>query len=120
MNTPLEIHPVIGLTDHEASRRLAEEGPNELPSAKPRNVFAIAVSVVREPMFMLLVACGSIYLLLGSRQDALMLLGFVFVIMGITFVQERKTERALTALRDLSSPRALVIREGQQKRNTRA
>ncbi len=116
MNTPLEIHPVIGLTDHEASRRLAEEGPNELPSAKPRNVFAIAVSVVREPMFMLLVACGSIYLLLGSRQDALMLLGFVFVIMGITFVQERKTERALTALRDLSSPRALVIREGQQKR----
>ena len=56
----------------------------------------------------------------GSRQDALMLLGFVFVIMGITFVQERKTERALTALRDLSSPRALVIREGPVRTNTRA
>ena len=107
---------MIGLTDHEASRRLTEEGYNELPSAKPRNVFAIAVSVAREPMFMLLVACGTIYLLLGSRQEALMLLGFVFVIMGITFVQERKTERALGALRDLSSPRALVIREGRQKR----
>ena len=65
---------------------------------------------------MLLVACGAIYLLLGSRQEALMLLGFVFVIMGITFVQERKTERALGALRDLSSPRALVIRGGQQNR----
>ena len=107
---------MMGLTDHEASQRLAEEGPNELPSAKPRNVFAIAVSVAREPMFMLLVACGTIYLLLGSRQEALMLLGFVFVVMGITFVQERKTERALGALRDLSSPRALVIRRGQQKR----
>lgn len=116
MNTPLEIDPVIGLTDREASRRLAEEGYNELPSAKPRNVFAIAVSLVREPIFMLLVACGSVYLLLGSSQEALMLLGFVFVIMGITFVQERKTDRALCALRDLSGPRALVIREGQQKR----
>ena len=63
-----------------------------------------------------LVAGGAIYLLLGSRQEALMLLGFGFVIMGITFVQERKTERALGALRDLSSPRALVIRGGQQKR----
>lgn len=115
MNNPLETEP-IGLTDPEASQRLAEEGPNELPSTKPRNVFAIALSVAREPMFMLLVACGAIYLLLGSRQEALMLLGFVFVIMGITFVQERKTERALGALRDLSSPRALVIRGGQQKR----
>ena len=107
---------MIGLSDHEASRRLAGEGYNELPSAKPRNVFAIALSVAREPMFMLLVACGVIYLLLGSRQEALMLLGFVFVVMAITFIQERKTERALGALRDLSSPRALVIREGQQKR----
>lgn len=107
---------LIGLTDHEASQRLVKEGFNELPSAKPRNVFVIALSVAREPMFVLLVACGTIYLLLGSRQEALMLLGFVFVIMGITFVQERKTERALGALHDLSSPRALVIRGGQQKR----
>ncbi|MEP6879343.1 MAG: HAD-IC family P-type ATPase, partial [Nitrosospira sp.] len=116
MNKPPEVDPMIGLSDDEASQRLAEEGYNELPSAKPRNVFAIALSVAREPMFMLLVACGAIYLLLGSRQEALMLLGFVVVVMGITFVQERKTERALGALRDLSSPRALVIRGGQQKR----
>jgi Ca2+-transporting ATPase len=116
VNKPPEVDPMIGLSDDEASQRLAEEGYNELPSAKPRNVFAIALSVAREPMFMLLVACGAIYLLLGSTQEALMLLGFVVVVMGITFVQERKTERALGALRDLSSPRALVIRGGQQKR----
>ncbi|HEX8874285.1 MAG TPA: cation-transporting P-type ATPase, partial [Nitrosospira sp.] len=116
MNKPLKDDPMIGLTDHEAIQRLAEDGPNELPSARPRGVFAIALSVAREPMFVLLVACGTIYLLLGSRQEALMLLGFVFVVMGITFVQERKTERALGALRDLSSPRALVIRGGEQKR----
>ena len=45
-----------------------------------------------------------------------MLLGFVFVVMGITLYQERKTERALEALRDLSSPRARVIRDGEVKR----
>jgi Ca2+-transporting ATPase len=53
---------------------------------------------------------------LGDVEEGLILLSFVFVIMGITFYQERKTERALEALRDLSSPRALVIRGGQQKR----
>jgi Ca2+-transporting ATPase len=64
-------------------------------------------------MFLLLVACGSLYLLMGELSDALMLLGFVFVVMGITIVQERRTERALDALRDLSSPRA-GVRDGQR------
>ena len=67
-------------------------------------------------MFLLLIACGAIYLLLGDKGEAAMLLAFVFVIIGITFVQERKSERALEALRDLSSPRALVIRDGEQRR----
>jgi Ca2+-transporting ATPase len=67
-------------------------------------------------MFLLLLACGTLYLLLGDLQEALMLLGFVFVVLGISFYQERKTVRALEALRDLSSPRALVIRDGQRKR----
>ena len=67
-------------------------------------------------MFLILVTCGVIYLILGDVQEALMLLGFVFMVMGITFYQERKTERTLEALRDLSSPRALVIRDGEPKR----
>jgi P-type Ca2+ transporter type 2C len=107
---------VTGLTETEAAARLAAEGTNELPSTKGRNVLAIAFDVIREPMFILLVGCGAIYLLLGDLQEALMLLGFVFVVMGITLYQERKTERALEALRDLSSPRALVIREGVERR----
>jgi P-type Ca2+ transporter type 2C len=112
----LEIASLTGLTAAQAQSLLKAEGYNDLPSAKPRNVFAIAFSVCRQPMFMLLVACGAIYLLLGDKQDALMLLGFVFVVMGITFFQERKTERALDALRNLSSPRASVIRDGRQQR----
>ena len=105
-----------GLTEEEAVRRHSEEGPNELPSARKRNPFVIALEVVREPMFLLLIACGSLYLLLGDVREALLLLGFVFVVVGITFVQERKTERALDALRDLSSPRALVVRSGGKRR----
>ena len=116
MRETFDITDIQGLDDAQAAQRLAEEGPNELPSSRRRSGLAIAMEVIREPMFMLLVACGVVYLLMGEPKEALMLLGFVFVIMGITIVQERRTERALEALRDLSSPRALVIRSGQQKR----
>src|SRR5512141_704889 len=105
-----------GLSDREASQRLSNEGLNELPSAKRRGLLHIGLEVIREPMFILLLACGSLYLLLGEVKEALLLLGFVCVVAGIPFFQERKTERALEALRDLSSPRALVIRGGRQKR----
>jgi len=105
-----------GLSEAEATLRLQQHGYNELPSSKRRSIFATAWEVVREPMFLLLLACGTIYLVLGDVQEALMLLGFVFVVLGITLYQERKTERALEALRDLSSPRALVIRNGERKR----
>ncbi|CAN5802806.1 HAD-IC family P-type ATPase [soil metagenome] len=105
-----------GLSAQVAAERLSSEGYNELPSAKPRQLWAIAFSVITEPMLLLLIACGSIYLLLGDKHEALVLLGFVFVIIGITFFQEHKTERALEALRDLSSPRALVIRDGVAQR----
>ncbi|MCE5191056.1 MAG: cation-translocating P-type ATPase [Actinomycetia bacterium] len=115
-NTSEDIRAVTGLTAPEARRRLECEGPNELPSAKPRTVLQIAASVLREPMLLLLLAGGGLYILLGDIQEALILLSFVFVVMGITFWQERKTERALEALRDLSSPRALVIRDGEQVR----
>jgi P-type Ca2+ transporter type 2C len=105
-----------GLSDAEARERLAHDGPNELPVSRPRSVLRLLRDVLAEPMFLLLVACGGIYMLLGDRNEALMLLGFVFVVMGITFVQQRRTERSLEALRDLSSPRALVLRGGQARR----
>ncbi len=105
-----------GLSEAEAALRLKTDGFNELPSARPRNLFIIALDVVREPMFLLLTSCAVIYLFLGDREEALMLASAVFVVMGITFYQERKTERTLEALRDLSNPRALVIRDAVQRR----
>ncbi|HEY8025926.1 MAG TPA: cation-translocating P-type ATPase, partial [Burkholderiaceae bacterium] len=105
-----------GLTEGEASRRLASEGYNELPNKRKRILWHICLEVGREPMFLLLLVAGTIYLALGDPGDAAMLLGFVLISMGITIFQERKTERVLEALRDLSSPRALVIRDGRQMR----
>ena len=107
-----DISTAKGLSEAEAAQLLSQFGFNELPQSKPRSIFTIALSVIKEPMFLLLVAGGLIYLFLGDLQEALMLMGFVFVVMGLTLYQERKTERALEALRDLSSPRALVIRTG--------
>jgi Ca2+-transporting ATPase len=105
-----------GLTPAEAAARLRSDGYNELSTARPRALWAIAFEVVREPMFLLLLACGGIYLLLGDVREAVLLLFFVLVVMGITLYQTRRTERTLEALRDLASPRALVIRAGRETR----
>ncbi len=110
------IEAITGLSEIEAQKRLKDEGYNELPSQKRQSIAAILLHVLLEPMLLLLLGAGLIYIILGEKQDALMLLIFVFVVVGITFYQQRKTERALEALKNLSSPRALVIRDGQQKR----
>ena len=109
-------HVAVGLTRSEAGERLRADGFNELPSERRRGVVASLADVLREPMFLLLLACGTIYVLLGDLQEALILLGFVFLVAGITFYQEQKTEHALAALRDLTSPRALVIRDRVRQR----
>ena len=105
-----------GLSDAEAAIRLAADGYNELAAAGRRGILSTALDIVREPMFLLLVACGVVYLVLGDGQEALMLLAFVIFVMALTFYQERKTENALESLRELSSPRALVVREGSERR----
>lgn len=101
-----------GLPSSVAARRLIEDGPNELGTDQRRTLIGIAGEVVREPMFLLLLGAGAIYLVMGDTHEALILLGFVVIIMVVTILQERRTETALEALRDLSSPRALVIRDG--------
>ncbi len=105
-----------GLTQAEAQARFQQHGPNELPSTQRRPFWHLILELLREPMFILLLAGGTIYFLLGERQDALVLLCFVFVLMSITLFQQNKTEQSLEALKDLTSPRASVIRDGQLER----
>lgn len=108
--------PFSGLSEEEAAARLQAEGYNELPSAKRRGFGALLIGVVKEPMVLLLLFAGAIYLILGDRTEAAVLSLSIAAIVGITLYQEGKTERALEALRDLSSPRALVVRDGKERR----
>ena len=112
----IDAHALSGISSSEAQEKLRRDGYNELPSSKKRSVLQIGFSVIKEPIFILLVASGSIYFFLGDIAEGLVLLSFVFVVMGITIYQEQKTEKALDALKNLSSPRALVIRDGKQVR----
>lgn len=108
--------PPPGLTTAEAQARLVAEGFNELPRSNRRTPLRIAFEVIREPMLALLLGGGAVYLALGDLQEALILLVFATLSVAITIVQEARTERVLEALRDLTSPRALVIRDSERKR----
>lgn len=105
-----------GLTELQVEQILRTVGYNELPSAKPRSWLSFLLSAVREPMILLLLSCSTIYFLLGEPQDAAILLLSVLAVVAIAFYQEAKSGRALEALRDLTSPRARVIRDGHPKR----
>ena len=105
-----------GLSSAKAAELLEHHGYNELPSVKPKNIGRIVMEVIREPMFILLLSCGFLYLLLGDYYEGVILLCWIFIIIFITFYQYRKTEKSLDALRQLSSPRALVIRDGTEIR----
>jgi len=105
-----------GLSHEEAAARLAIDGPNELDTDQRQTLLSLIYSVVREPMFLLLLGAGAVYLAMGDPHEAMILLGFVIIIMAVTIIQERRTENTLEALRDLSSPRALVIRDGKPLR----
>jgi P-type Ca2+ transporter type 2C len=97
--------PPIGLSAAAAAARLKADGYNELPAAERRGVFRILFEVVRQPMFALLIAGGVVYLLLGDRMEAILLLAFASLSVLITIVQESRSERVLEALRNLASPR---------------
>ncbi|MDP4277293.1 MAG: cation-translocating P-type ATPase [Bacteroidota bacterium] len=104
---------MTGLADEQVRQKQEQEGFNELPQKKSTSFWHLAFSILKEPMFLLLVACGTLYLCLGDVQEGVMLMGFVIFIMCIEFYQERKTGKALEALKELSSPKAVVIRHGE-------
>ena len=105
-----------GLSAAEAARRLRADGPNELPRPRRRSLAVIARDVLTEPMFALLLLASVLYLLLGDINEALVLSVFATFSVAIALVQQGRSERVLAALRDLTSPRALVVRDGVQQR----
>ena len=101
-----------GLTSSEVKKLQSQFGSNELPIEDKKTLLKLIIRILIEPMFGLLIAAGLIYLAIGDIEDALILLGFIAISISITLFQQRKSEKAIEALKDLSSPRALVIRDG--------
>jgi P-type Ca2+ transporter type 2C len=100
-----------------AVKRLQElHGYNELPFTDSKSLLRTVTQVLTEPMFALLICAALIYLVIGSFEDTVLLSGFIALSIGITIYQERKSERAIDALKDLSSPRAIVKRDGETRR----
>jgi P-type Ca2+ transporter type 2C len=110
MGSPLSNR--AGLSNAEAQARLRRDGLNVLPHPDQRRWPKIVADVLREPMLLLLIAASIIYVLIGDARDALLLGLSVTVVVGLTLYQEVRSERSLQALRDMSSPRARVCREG--------
>ena len=111
---PIETAGPRGLSAAAAAQRLRAEGYNELTATEKRSVLRIFAEVIRQPMFALLLGGGVVYLLLGDRVEAVLLLLFASLSVTITIVQESRSERVLEALRSLASPRATVIRDGHR------
>ncbi|NBV42525.1 ATPase, partial [bacterium] len=105
-----------GLSQADAEIKLKIEGPNELSPSNEGRWWHPAIEIVKEPMLLLLIGAGVTYWLLGDPKEAALLMILVVMMVGITWYQEQRTARALLALRALSSPRALVIRDGQRLR----
>jgi len=115
-NTANQAKPQPGLSATEAQARLQQDGPNHLPGDQPRGLRGIVWETLQDPMFALLLGAAVLYLALGDVQEGAVLLGLVLVVLALTLYQEGRTENALAALRQLSSPRALVLRDGARLR----
>ncbi len=103
-----------GLSSSSARRILEEEGENLLPHERARSPLSRLLSLLSEPMLFILLAGGALYFLLGDRTEGLILLMFVFAVLGMAFIQREKSEKALNALRKMAVPRTRVIRDGRQ------
>lgn len=114
--TEEQVKKISWLSQQEVEIRIKQFGYNELPSSKEKNIFQILWDIIKEPMIILLIICGTLYFILWDLQEGLILLSSIGLIILISLYQENKTEKALQALKDLSSPRALVIRNGQHIR----
>ena len=110
----MNIEQITGLNADQVKQNQQKYGSNSLPNPDRKNILQIIADVVTEPMIFLLMAVVVVYFFLGDKTEAAVLLVSVAVIVGIELYQNNKTEKALDALRDLSSPSCHVIRDGKQ------
>lgn len=103
-----------GLSSDKAKRLQEEYGKNVLSQVKKESFFKKTLHIISEPMFLLLIVAAVIYFILGEPRDGIIMLVFVVGIISIDIIQEWKTDKTLNALKDLSAPKVMVIRDSHQ------
>lgn len=103
-----------GLTTIEAKNLQLQYGKNELSAQKKESFIRKILRIISEPMFLLLLGAAVIYFILGEPRDGAIMLIFVVAIIGIDVAQEWKTDQTLNALKDLSSPQIMVLRDEKE------
>ena len=106
---------LTGLTHDEVTKRQQQYGKNELTPQKKDSFLKTVLHTLCEPMFLLLMIAAVIYFILGEPRDGAIMLIFVVGIISIDVIQEWKTDKTLNALKDLSAPQIVVIRDGEEQ-----
>ncbi|MEL7587548.1 MAG: cation-translocating P-type ATPase [Prolixibacteraceae bacterium] len=109
----LRVDPAKGLTEQEAEKRLAEKGPNRLKAQKRKNILQLFLAQLRDWLIYVLFAAVVITLFMGEYIDAVIILMVIILNAVLGVVQEVKAGNAIEALQKMSSPKALVRRDGE-------
>lgn len=111
----LNVDEKNGLSSTEALRRLEKYGKNKLETKKKKTLFKQFLSQLKDVMIYILIIAAMISAFLGEISDALIILLVIIINAVIGVIQESKAEKALDALKELSTPKALVKRDGSLK-----
>ncbi|MDM0925579.1 calcium-transporting P-type ATPase, PMR1-type [Clostridium perfringens] len=111
----LDVDEKNGLSSTEALRRLEKYGKNKLETKKKKTLFKQFLSQLKDVMIYILIIAVIISAFLGEISDALIILLVIIINAVIGVIQESKAEKALDALKELSTPKALVKRDGSLK-----
>ncbi|MCC7085237.1 MAG: cation-translocating P-type ATPase [Pirellulales bacterium] len=109
----LQTNIETGLSASEVQQRLKQCGWNWLREAPPRSVWKMFLGQLIDWMIGLLVAAAAVSLLLGDWHDSVLILAIVLANALIGFLQERRAEQAVAALKKLAQPTARVWRDGK-------
>ena len=111
----LESNPEHGLTEKEAAARLARDGRNEMKGERKKTVFESFFEQLNDPLIYVLIVAAVVSVLLHEISDAVIIAVVVCMNAVVGMLQEGKARKALESLKKLTSPKAVVLREGKRK-----
>ncbi|MEG2353453.1 MAG: cation-translocating P-type ATPase [Clostridium sp.] len=109
----LNTNPILGLTSSEVDSRKEKYGLNKLTSKKGKTIIQLFFAQLNDILIYVLIAAALISGFLGEISDAIIIAIVIIINAIVGIVQESKAEKALDALKELSTPKALVKRDGE-------